>query len=284
MADELVTGLLKGSELRVVAARVTAAAKQAKQLHELRPASAALLAEGLCAGALLAALQKERTRINLQLSCDGALGGMFVDADSGGALRGYVKNPLVEFLGAEGQFHYRPALGNSGYLSVLRERKDGEYYRSSIELKHFELAKDLQEFFSISEQLPAAIALASDPQEEIVGLLVQPLPKGDREELWALQQRIQGPEGLGTALHASSLASIAQLAETALGRELDVLSRTELSYQCTCTKARMLVALAALGAQDLQELIATQGQAEVTCQFCGRRHVATKEDLQKLLA
>ncbi len=185
MADELVSGLLKESDLRVVLVTATGLARRARELHRSAPGSALLMAQGLTAGALMGSLQKSEARINIQLECDGPLRGLFVDADSTGMLRGYVKNPLVSHLGGEGAYHWRPALGNKGFLSVLRDLGGGEYYRSSVELERFDLAKDLERYFTISDQVPSRVYLTVLPEEEgeplgrVAGLLLQPLPDGD---------------------------------------------------------------------------------------------------------
>ena len=126
MSDEVFTALLPRPGLRVVAALTTEVSREARSLHQAEPGSAALLSEALTAVALLAALQKEKTRVSLQLECDGPVRGLLVDAE-GGSIRGYVKKPLLTVLGDEGAFHWRPLLGNSGYLSVLRDLGGGEY-------------------------------------------------------------------------------------------------------------------------------------------------------------
>src|SRR4051812_14441435 len=188
MADELVSALLRAEDLRVVLALTGDLSRRARELAAMRPGSAAMLAQGLTAGLLLAALQKERARLNLQLECDGPLRGLFVDASSTGEVRGYVKNPHVEHLGGEGEFRWRPVLGNTGFLSVLRDQGGGESYRSSVQLARFDLARDLEAFFADSEQLRAEVILGAVPEGEeplavVGGWLLQPLPGGDVEVL-----------------------------------------------------------------------------------------------------
>ena len=39
-----------------------------------------------------------------------------------------------------------------------------------------------------------------------------------------------------------------------------------------------------MGKQELSELIAEQGQAELTCQFCDRVYRFSREELEQLLA
>ena len=71
--DRLLRGLLPEQGLRVVFARVADTARMARVLHGLYPTSAHLFAEAAAGGLLVAALQKEGARVNLQVECDGPL-------------------------------------------------------------------------------------------------------------------------------------------------------------------------------------------------------------------
>src|SRR5690242_16010161 len=125
--DRLVRGLLPDQGLRVVFARVGDTARMSRVLHGLYPTSAHLFAEAIAGGLLLASLQKDRARVNVQVECDGPLRGLLVDADADGNVRGYVRGSSVNFPGdpARGA---RAALGGSGFLSVLRDLGRGDWY------------------------------------------------------------------------------------------------------------------------------------------------------------
>src|SRR5512133_1329349 len=124
MADRLCRGVFPSRGLRAVFVRVGDTARMARVLHGLYPTSARLFAQGLAAGALLGALQKEKERVNLQLECDGPLAGLLVDADAEGNVRGWVRGAAVNFPG-DPERGARAALGGSGYLSVLRDLGGG---------------------------------------------------------------------------------------------------------------------------------------------------------------
>ena len=54
------------------------------------------------------------------------------------------------------------------------------------------------------------------------------------------------------------------------------------AYTCYCSRERMRSALASMGKEELRALIAEQGRAEMTCQFCDAVHVFEKEELEAL--
>src|SRR5919198_92269 len=180
MSDRLVRGLVAAKGLRAIYVRVSDTARIARMLHGLYPTSAHLFGEALAAGLLVASLQKERSRVNLQIECDGPIRGLFVDADQDGNVRGYVRGPNVNFPGdpAAGA---RAALGGSGFLSVMRDLGEGQFYRGQVELRAMDLARDLDRYFAESEQVATALDLCVTPKDgeplgEVAGLLVQKLP------------------------------------------------------------------------------------------------------------
>ena len=283
VADAVVRTLLNESNLKVSVVVATQVAREARKRHALASASASLFAQGLAAGALMASLQKEETRINLQLECDGPLRGYFVDASGSGAMRGYVKNPNVEVELAEGQFQWRAALGNSGFISVLRDM-GGEYYRSSVELTTMQLQDDLNHYFRVSEQIATRVMLqlthlGDENLGVMAGVLVQALPDGDLKALDALAAAL--PERLRAWCDAGGGEAEALLAALLPG-EVPI-ARTDVRFECTCSKERALNTLAAFGADEIQEIVDTMGSTAVTCQFCGTKHEITLVDLWDLL-
>jgi molecular chaperone Hsp33 len=285
MSDELVSAIFQQHDVRVVLAITTGLSRHARGVHQAHPASAAVLAQGLTGAVVLAALQKERTRVSLQLECDGPLRGFFADADTEGKVRGYVKNRLVEFVGEPGRYHFRPVLGNKGYLSVLRDLGAGEFYRSSVELKAVDLEKDLEHYFQSSDQVVSRLKLvvAGSPGEELgqVGaLLLQALPDAASGEVARLGERAAGFEAALGQPFKSAAALLTQLFE---GEDLEVLARYPLAYACTCSRERVERALLSMGAQSLRELIEEDKRADVTCEFCMTHYVLEEAELRALL-
>ena len=283
MADRLVRGILPAQALRVVHVRVSDTARIAAVLHGLYPTSARLFAEAMAAGLLVASLQKDSSRINLQLECDGPVRGLLVDADPDGNVRGYVRAPQVHFPGdpAAGA---RAALGGAGYLSVLRDLGGGNFYRGHVELRAMDLAKDVERYFAESEQVATALALAvtprpSEPLGDVAGLLVQRLPDGDEQALHAVRARLAAG-AFGEAL-ARGLGAQDALAAVA-GPGFELLSDVEVAYRCGCSLDRARVAVSALGREGILDVLAKEREAVVTCEFCHQRYVVGEAELREM--
>jgi molecular chaperone Hsp33 len=284
MADGVVRALIDG-DLMVCVAVVTDAAREARTRHRLQSVSASLLGQGLAGGLLLGSLQKSDSRINLQVECDGPLAGFFVDANSTGDCRGYAKNPALEVELGEGPFRWRAALGNSGFLSVLRDIGK-EFYRSSVQLEAMNVGGDLERYFAISDQVPTKVAIdvRHDPGEALgalAGVLVQALPKGDLARLEVIGVRLPGD--LTRALDHEAAVTPRGLLE-ALFPGASPIIEYPVAFRCTCSRERVMRTMLSLGAKELQEIVDTMGSTAVTCQFCGTRREITLVDLFDLLA
>ncbi|MBL8911702.1 MAG: Hsp33 family molecular chaperone HslO [Archangium sp.] len=285
MSDSVVRALLDEPNLKVSVAVLGEVARDARRRHSLAPASASLFAQGLVGGALMASLGKGSTRINLQLECDGPLRGFFVDAATDGDIRGFVKNPSLDVELASGVFQWRAALGNSGFISVLRD-VGGEFYRSSVELISMRFGDDLNHYFATSDQVPTRVAItvqrnAEEALGHVAGVLIQLLPSGDEAAL----KKLAGD--LEARLH-DACEKLPTLTAAALCSELFPQARqlldTPVKFACTCSREKALATLQALGADEVQDIVDTMGSTAVTCQFCGTKHEVTLPDLWEILA
>ncbi len=283
MPDRLVRGLLPSQGLRAVHVRVTDTARIARMLHGLYPTTARLFGEAMAAGLLVASLQKDRGRVNLQVECDGPVRGLLVDADPEGNVRGYVRAPLVHFPG-DAAAGARAALGGSGFLSVMRDLGGGNFYRGQVELRAMELSKDLGSYFSESEQVATAVDLAVVPREgeplgDVAGILVQRLPEGDDAALAAARARLAS----GAFRDAVARGAGAQDAIVAVaGDGFDLLADLEVAYRCGCSLERARVAVSALGRDGILDVLSNEREAVITCEFCRERYVVAEPELRDL--
>lgn len=285
--DELSSALLKDSDLRVIVVTCTDAAREAARRHKTARAAAGVLAQGLTASLLLGALQKEKTRINVQVECDGPLRGMFLDADNEGNVRGYVKHPFADVEVASAEYRFRPILGNTGYISVLRDLGKGEHYRSAVELEAFELSTDFERYLLSSDQVPSIVRLEVIPDEaeplgRVAGLLVQTLPNGSKDELEKVRARLR--DEFVPAMKDDKNPSAHPLLKTLFdGPDVEMMARYPVQFQCRCSKDRVMQALVTVGKAELEDMLKTDGKASVTCDFCESTYVITGEELKELI-
>ena len=286
MADQLARLHLKDPDLLVVGVLCTDSARAAREIHGYLPTSASLLAEGLAAGFGIAGLLGGNARINLQLSCDGPIKGLFVDADAQGRGRGYARNGAVNFVDAPAS----AALGREGELAVLRDLQDGEVYRGTIALEHLDLTRDLERYYRESEQLETLLQLevspeGSDPLGRVGALFVQRMPDAEDEAFAKVRELLAsrplertGPRGPARAFDLTR--PIADL----FGGDWDLQAEYPLGYECGCSSDRVLRAVTAMGREELEDMLETEGRAVATCVFCNKVYEVSREELERLLA
>ena len=283
MIDRLTRALQPARGLRALVVRVGDIARMTRLLHGLAPTSAQLFGEALAAAALVGALQKDEERINLQLECAGPLRGVFVDADASGNLRGYVRGADVALPGDAAEAAIA-ALGGGGFLSMLRVRTNGTFYRSSVELRRERLAGALGRWFKASEQVETALAIevrprGEEPLGQVAGLLVQRLPDGDAASVAAARDAVEAG-AFGEALESG--ASALALVQAVAGGGWELLAEREVAYRCGCSVERVRNAVTALGADGIADLVVTVGRAEVDCEFCHAHYVLEADELREL--
>ena len=280
MKDLLLRGLVRTPVLRLIQVEATDLSRMARMLHGLAPTSAAVFAEALAAGLLLGALQKDRTRVNLSLEVDGPLSGVLVDADTEGNVRGRIRRPDIHFPG-DHSVGPRAALGGSGTLSVLRDQGEGKFYRGSVEFVPGTLTENLRRYFAASEQVATVLdvrVLPADrePLGTVAGIVVQKMPEGSLAALEEVGRRLEAG-----AFRDALVRGLAgeMLARAVVGDDLEVLSRGEVSYVCTCDRDRAVNAVSALGPDGIRSVLAEERQVVIDCEFCMKRYVIDEAEL-----
>ncbi|MBE9079062.1 Hsp33 family molecular chaperone HslO [Romeria aff. gracilis LEGE 07310] len=291
MADQLIRAIAANGGIRVVGVTTTRLVEVAKQRHQLSYVATAALGRTLTAGLLLASsMKRPESRVNIRVKGDGPLRGILVDAGLDGTARGYVDNPQVELPpNAESKLDVGAAVGQKGYLYVVRDVGYGYPYSSTVELVSGEIGDDLTHYLMNSEQTPSALVLGvfvgADGVEAAGGLLLQVLPKAAQDEalVSTLEARLSTLTGFTPLLRAGK--TLPQIFEELVGdMGLEILPGTQLvRFNCPCTYERMLGALKLLGQDELQDMIETDDGAEAICHFCNEVYIANSQQLADLI-
>ena len=290
MQDQITRAMTKDGLVNAVAITSAGIVERARQIHKLLPTATAALGRLLSAASMMGNMQKtEDGSITLQVKGGGPLGTLLAVSDAEGNVRGYVDNPQISLLEKyRGKLDVGAAVGNDGMLTVIRDLRMKEPYVGSVELVSGEIAEDIAAYYVESEQIPTACALGVlvDRDQSVLaagGYLIQLLPGAEE----GLIDKIEaGVRRVGSVSHALSRGLDAQglLEEVLSDFQLEVLETHPVEYRCSCSRERVSRALISMGREELSSLIAEQGQADLSCQFCDKVYHFSKEELEGLLS
>lgn len=160
-----------------------------------------------------------------------------------------------------------------------------------------ELSQVLEHYMLQSEQLDTKLILAAN-DEVAAGLLIQRLPvEGEGN----LSGGVRNEDEIGLSEHYNRIAHLASTltqeelltldAATILRRlfwEEDVRYFAPLEgangprFACTCSRQRVADMLRSLGQEEIDSIIAEQGQVEIGCDFCGQHYLFDPVDAAEL--
>jgi molecular chaperone Hsp33 len=291
MADQLIRAIAAEGGIRAVGIISTRLTEEARQRHKLSYVATAALGRTMSAGLLLASsMKRENSRVNIRIKGNGPLGGLLVDAGLDGTVRGYVFNPDIELPpNPQGKLDVGGAVGDEGFLYVVRDIGHGYPYSSTVELVSGEIGEDLTHYLFTSEQTPSALLVGvfvgADGVTAAGGILLQIMPKAAQDEalISTLEARIAELKGFTPLLREGK--TLPEIFESLLGDlGLEIFPDVQLvRFDCRCSFDRVLSALRTLGKAELLDMIEKDGGAEATCEFCGEVYQATDQHLSELV-
>ena len=263
----------------------------AEKYHKTSAVVTAALGRLLTAASMMGDMLKgEKDTLTVKIDGGGPAGAIVAVSDSKGFVRGYAVNPVVEIpLKENGKLDVGSAVGKNGTLYVIKDLGLKEPYNGFVPIATGEIAEDITEYFAISEQIPTVCALGVLVNPDLTvncagGYIIQLLPAatGDETVISKLEDNIRKMKPV-TELLASG-ADIETIIRLALsGFEVEVLSESNVSYKCNCSRERFLGALSSLKEEELTEIIEEIGEANTVCQFCESEYKFTKSELKTIL-
>jgi molecular chaperone Hsp33 len=289
--DVIIHGMLVDRTLRFAAIDGTDLVQKAQKTHNLSRVATAALGRQLMMTSIVATLCKnEGDTVTTVLAGNGPAGNLVCVGRHGGLVKGYATDPGAELpLRADGKLDVRGYVGPSGKLTMIRDLGLKEPYVGMCNLVSGEIAEDFAQYFTASEQQPSIVYLGvhENAADGFVtgagGLLIQTMPNCPDEAIERVMSVADRIPSLGTRL--SEGEPLEEILKD-LFKDLDATytDRYAPAFLCDCSRERLERALISIGKKELTEMIEQDGQAELTCQFCGKDYLFDKAALTALLA
>ena len=289
MKDQLVRAISRDGTVNAVAVTTRYLTEEARKIHHTLPVATAALGRALAAASMMGnALKDSGSSVSLQFRGGGPLGPVLAISDILVNVRGTVADPSVDLpLRPDGKLDVGTAVGTEGTLTVIRDLKMKEPYVGSVALLSGEIADDLAAYFVESEQIPSACGLGVlvDRDQSVRaagGYLIQLLPGAGEDVI----SRVEGgvlAAGAVTKLLDGNDDPEAMLRTILSDFDVEILEKSPIAYRCDCGRDRMRRALLSLGPQELRTILESDGQAELSCRFCGSHQLFDRKELEELL-
>lgn len=284
MADHLVRLITRDGMLRAVAAETTLLVEECRHRQQTDPTATVALGRVATAAALMGGLLKGEQRLALIVEGSGPLKRLQAETDAYGRVRATLKEPVANLPPRDGRFDVAGAVGRAGFLHVVKDLGLKEPYRGMVQLATSEIGEDLATYFATSEQTPSTVALGVelDRQAGVAaagGFLLQLLPGGDPALVEQLEDRLAHLPPTTTLLRQG--VGPATILERLLeGIPTTHLGQIPLTFACSCTREQVSGVLKLLGPAELDEILAEQGEATVTCDFCKEPYHFDRAELE----
>lgn len=257
---------------------------EAIRLHKLTPVCAAALGRTLTVTAFMASqLKGEDERLSVTINGNGAGGKIIAAADSKLNVRGAIDNPTVDLpLKANGKLDVGGVVGNSGYITVVKNLGLKEPYVGRSELVSGEIGEDFAAYYAYSEQQPTAIAVGVLIKNERCigagGVIMQPLPDCTEENLVKAENLVNKFSDVSKQISETGVEGIIE--KYFKGYDFNAF---DVRYKCNCSDEYVRKVLITLGEKELYDAIEKDGKIEVCCQFCDKKYVYYKKDVDEFL-
>ncbi|MDO4619843.1 MAG: Hsp33 family molecular chaperone HslO [Lachnospiraceae bacterium] len=290
MTDYLIRGTAANDSIRAFAITTKDLVEEARRRHNLSPVATAALGRTMTAALMMGMdMKNDKDILTLQFMCDGPIGGITVTADSHGHVKGFVENPDVILPPNQfGKLDVGGAVGG-GVLHVMKDIGLKEPYAGEVEIQNGEIAQDLTYYFAASEQVPSVVALGvlldrSDYSvREAGGYIIQLMPDCPEEVIAELEKAAVSADPVTTMLKNGM--SPEDILNHLLGSmDFKKMQQEPVAFSCNCSRERVTKALIAMGAGELQSLIADEKPITLNCHFCNTDYTFEKEELEAILA
>ncbi|ELK48366.1 Hsp33 family molecular chaperone HslO [Halobacillus sp. ACCC02827] len=287
MSDYLVRAIAFDGQVRAFAVKSTDTVEEARRRQDTWATTSAALGRTLTVSSMMGAMLKGEDKLTVKVEGDGPAGPIVADANAKGEVRGYIKNPHVDFdLNEKGKLDVRRAVGTSGTLSIVKDLGMKDHFTGQVPIVSGEISEDFTYYFATSEQVPSAVGagVLVNTDHTILasgGFIIQMMPGADEETTSLIEKRLSEMPAISSLVRDGK--SPEEILYALLGEEnVRVLDSMPIKFQCHCSRERVEMALSSLGNEEIERMIEEDKGAEAKCHFCNEEYHFGVDELEAL--
>jgi len=176
---------------------------------------------------------------------------------------------------------YSDYLKHGRLVVSIDSKNEGNLYQSIIAFNGDVIDEIINNYMAQSEQLKS-LFLISYTENRIVGFMLQQLPdihhkfSDEIERVFMLASTLTRYE----LMHENLQRILYKLFNE---DNIVVMPEHEVKFGCSCSRQRVSEILRSLGKQELQSLIAEQGNITVDCDYCNAEYKFTEKELSEFV-
>jgi molecular chaperone Hsp33 len=213
---------------------------------------------------------------------------MVAVANNRPTIKAYVTEPHVDIpLNEFGKLDVGGAVGNIGFINVIKDIGLKDPYIGMSELVTGEIGDDFANYFAKSEQRNSAVAVGVLVDKNGVrasgGYIINAMPDATQEDISKIEKAIFEAGAISKMLDNN--LTLEQIAQKVTGDvEVKTIEDNILpKYECDCSKENMEKALISIGKKELEKIIEEDENVEIVCHFCNKKYNFEKSELEGLL-
>lgn len=233
-----------------------------------------LLGEALLATVLMTNTIKFRGQLTVQFQGEGPLELLVAKCDNLNNIRGLAQwgnDALADDVIA--------AIGAGSLVVTIESFDQVKPYQSIVPIENRKIAGTLEHYFNLSEQLATRFWLVVR-EDQAFGLMLQALPSESSKDFALLAQEVQegfNPETVFEKDNAAFLQGI-------FSHSLRLYEADPVQFRCTCTLERMEDAVRTFGEEEARDILLTNREVVVTCEYCNHEYAFTKDDIDYIFS
>jgi molecular chaperone Hsp33 len=280
--------LLGKGELRGAFFHGTRFVNRLRAQHSLGLLETLVLGQAALSGALLIPTMKGHDRAIFRYDTNGPAAGFSVEANSEGYVRGFLLQDPIPVDKAPESWDLAPYFGD-GTVTVIRFPEGArEPMTGSVPIRHRNIARDLAEYFLVSEQTQTAFntGIQFDREGRVVGagaLYLQTMPGADPELVAAAERAFAAMPSIGQWF-AEGGDREDVIYGLFRGMDPSVVLEREILFDCPCSREGYASRLAGLDRKELADM-AENGPdpIEIVCHNCGSAYQYPRDEIRAML-
>ena len=149
MKDEIINAMAYKGKVNIICANTTNLVEKARNVHDLSPVATAALGRVLTITAIMGSqLKDKKDKLTIQIKGNGPLGQIVAVGDNFPKVKAYLQNPHIDIpLKSNGKLDVGKAVGNKGFLNVIKDIGLKQPYIGMTPLVSGEIAEDFTRVF-----------------------------------------------------------------------------------------------------------------------------------------